>query len=131
MVAREIGRTQGAVNERRRELGAPRHDTSWHWTPREIRLLGTINDHELARRLGLTPSQVSGKRTRLGIPPYRPRPAFRRWTPRELRLLGTMTDSELGRRLRRTETSVKSMRQLRGIPGCHRAKRWTRAEEAR
>jgi len=41
------------------------------WKPRELRLLGTVSDRELARRLGRSLDSVQLKRSRLGIAPLK------------------------------------------------------------
>jgi hypothetical protein len=42
------------------------------WRARELKLLGTMSDHEVARRIGCGLSHVWQKRTALGIPAYVP-----------------------------------------------------------
>src|SRR5215470_10404455 len=56
------------------------------WTAREIRLLGTMPDNELARRLRRTSSDVRRQRGSLKIKPFKARSAFRLWKPKELLL---------------------------------------------
>ncbi len=41
------------------------------WTPREDRLLGTLSDRRLAKKLGRTVKSVEQRRSRLGIAPHR------------------------------------------------------------
>jgi hypothetical protein len=50
-----------AVAGKRRPGGRP-------WTAKELRLLGTVPDEELAARIGRTAGAVRIMRTRLGIP---------------------------------------------------------------
>src|SRR2546426_11019245 len=67
------------------------------WTAREIRLLGTKNDYELARRLRRPKHQINNQRRALKIPPFKPRPKFKYWKASEVALLGTMPDTELAK----------------------------------
>ena len=94
---------------------AMKKQTKRRWTAREIRLLGTAPDPEIALRLGRTLWAVMLRRGRLHI--QNPAPKFRWWTPAEDRLLGTMPDEELARRLNRTVQAVARERKLLRIPG--------------
>ena len=58
------------------------------WTPREIKLLGTKPDPEIARQIGRTEDAVSLKRSKLGIEA----PLHPRWREEEIKLLGTASD---------------------------------------
>jgi len=61
------------------------------WSAREIRLLGTRPDAELARQFHCSLYSVARKRLSLKVPYLAPH--YRRWTPAELKLLGTMPDT--------------------------------------
>ena len=90
------------------------------WTPKELRLLGTMPDDELAERIGRTAKAVRQMRTGRGIPSAEDRRRRehqdRAWTAAELALLGTIPDDELASRIGRTESAVRVMRGKRGIP---------------
>jgi hypothetical protein len=76
-VAARTGRTDGAVSDHRYVLGVPAfvkrapRGKSVEWTPAKERLLGTMPDTVLARRLRCSPMMVRWRRKRLGIPAHR------------------------------------------------------------
>jgi len=88
-----------------------------YWTKKEIALLGTMPDHDLARRLKRHPSSVVSKRLALGVR-YR-RPRYRWWKPNELKLLGRQQDAEIARLTSRTLQAVHLKRLKLGIPNRH------------
>jgi hypothetical protein len=65
-VAAQIGKTPGAVRQKREGLGIP-NPTANTWTAEEIALLGTLPDEEVAARLGRSRAAVTQKRCQLGI----------------------------------------------------------------
>lgn len=67
------------------------------WTAAQTKLIGTMTDSALAKRLGRTRRAVSSKRDSLGIAAFTPH--RRQWTPAELKLLGTMPDSAVAKKL--------------------------------
>jgi len=74
-LARRLGRGQGAVARRRRELGVPAYrarvpQVRREWAQGEDALLGTMTDKDLAERLGCRTQEVYSRRRRLGIPPF-------------------------------------------------------------
>jgi hypothetical protein len=88
--------------------------TGYHgplWTAKDIALLGTVADEEVARRIGRTVEAVRQKREELDIP----NPTSGRWTAEEVALLGTMPDREVARRLGRSPQSVTQKRIKLGI----------------
>jgi hypothetical protein len=99
-----------------------------NWTAAENALLGKLPDPDVARRIGLTPLSIFRRRTKLGIPAYKPpipkprkKLAVRRakskpWTSAEVSLLGTDTDRAIGARLGLTREAVQRERRLRKIP---------------
>jgi hypothetical protein len=99
------------------------------WTAKEIKLLGTLPDTHLARKLRRPIWDVRNQRDRLNIPPFQKRPKFRFWKASEIRQLGTMLDPDLARRLNRTRSSVVSQRRRLGIPCCPFDQLWTKKEE--
>ena len=76
-VAERTGRTLGAVQARRYVFGVPyvmkRNPISKppRWTPGRDRLLGTMPDSVLARKLRCSPFSVFNRRRKLKIPRYR------------------------------------------------------------
>ena len=86
--------------------------TQARWTPREIRLLGTRPDAEVARRIGRTVEAVSLKRqaSHIGAPLQPP------WTDQEIKLLGTQPDRAVGKLIGRSLVAVQGKRLLLGIP---------------
>jgi hypothetical protein len=65
-VAGRMGRTVGAVRQKREELRIP-NPASNRWTAEGIALLGTLPDREVARRLGRPLPSVTQKRIKLDI----------------------------------------------------------------
>ncbi len=82
------------------------------WTPREIKLLGTRPDAEVARRIGRTVEAVSLKRQVLGIGARLQPP----WRDEEIKLLGTQPDRAVGKLIGRSLVAVQGKRLLLGIP---------------
>lgn len=78
------------------------------WTIDEIKLLGTMQDADLAAKLGRTRTAVGNQRCERGIPAfsYRSRP----WVTSEILLLGKMPDAELAHRIGRTRRAVEQQR---------------------
>lgn len=67
--AQHLGLTIHQVAGERQRLGIRRHSTEPRlFTPTEDRLLGTMRDADLARRLGRPPNAVGQRRRYLGIP---------------------------------------------------------------
>ena len=97
------------------------------WTAQELRLLGTLSDHEVGRRLRRAVWAVYKQRTALKIPPFRPRGKWRPWKASELVLLTKLPAAEAARRLKR---SVKSIRRQRCRLGMRQfeSRRWSKAE---
>jgi hypothetical protein len=63
------GRSEGAVRQKREELGIPNPEGGRPgWAADELALLGTLPDAEVARRTGRTEGAVTSKRCKLGIP---------------------------------------------------------------
>jgi hypothetical protein len=85
------------------------------WTEREKRLLGTLPDHEVARRIGRTPNAVRIKREQMVLP----NPESRAWTADELALLGTETDAKVAERIGGTRGAVAQKRFALGMPPAH------------
>ena len=76
-VAKRTGRTESAVSERRYVLGVPAftkrkpRSEPVNWTPAKDRLLGTMADPDLARKLKCSPMAVFYRRRRLKIAAFR------------------------------------------------------------
>jgi len=84
------------------------------WTPAEIKLLGTLPDEEVARRIGRSVGAVIQRRELLHIPMQNPK--LRDWTADEDELLGTGPDAEIVRRLGRTLSATSHRRVRLKIP---------------
>jgi hypothetical protein len=80
------------------------------WKPDEDKLLGTLSDAEIGRRLGRNPKVVGVRRRQLGLV------AVRYWRPEDDRLLGTVSDKEVARRLGRSLRGVIRRRVRLRIP---------------
>jgi hypothetical protein len=81
------------------------------WTAREIKLLGTKPDAEIARVLDRSLESVRLKRQKLCIESHIQPP----WTDAEIQLLGTGPDREVARRIGRTTSAVQTKRLTLGI----------------
>jgi hypothetical protein len=112
-LAARLGRTAVAVGTRRRQIYGPRVKQR-RWSQRELRLLGTRLDREVAVMLGRRCGTVQVKRGTLGIPSYRARQKFK-WTPAKDRLLGTQPDKVLANRLGCSYYVAKDRRQKLGV----------------
>jgi len=99
------------------------------WTASEIKMLGQLNDCEVARRLRRSPDEVRRQRIRLGVPPLRPQ-HIKKWTRAEEKLLGIAPDREVARRLGRSAGSVRAHRLALGLHKYHLIiRQWTPGEE--
>jgi hypothetical protein len=125
-LARELGRSVYSVSNRRRvKHGALQKIRPW--TKRELRLLGTRPDPEIARLLDRKCGTVQVLRGVRGIASWRERNKFK-WTAAKDRLLGTKSDEALGKRFGTHRKSVEARRRALGIPaGISRP--WTQEEE--
>lgn len=85
------------------------------WTPAMDRLLGTMPDTRVAKKIGFSAQIVSIRRHELGIPPYRRLD----WTKAD-RLLGKVPDSEVARIVGTTQPNVTYRRRKKGIPALGR-----------
>ncbi len=101
------------------------HGTAW--AADEERLLGTVSDQDLARRLGRSLRAISLRRRKLRIPKFHSQ--RRPWTQAEDALLGTMSDRKFARKFKRGVRSVIVRRCGKGIPLLVRQKyRWRPAD---
>jgi hypothetical protein len=101
------------------------HGTSWEFG--EDRLLGTMSDEDVARRLGRTVRATLLRRQQLQIQKFQSR--RRPWTEAEERLLGTMSDRRFARRFQRSVGSVKTRRYEKDIALlCRQKHRWQPAD---
>jgi hypothetical protein len=75
------------------------------WTKSELRLLGTMPDADVARRLGRNYSAVLSKRQQFKIPYKHPR--YASWKPSELELLNRLSNKEVAKRTSRTINAVR------------------------
>ena len=84
-----------------------------NWTPEQLKLLGTMSDVQLAKRLGCSPAVISKKRRKLGIPAFGRAPNKHAWGTTELGLLG-FPDAEVARITGRTVAEVAAKRKELG-----------------
>lgn len=128
--ARRIGRGKYCILARRRAIGVAKTTLHRPWTEKEVALLGTVPDLELARRLNRTKGSIVDKRNQLRIYRYRNRPGYGAWKGIEDALLGKFADSEVARRLGRPKRVVRRRRNKLGIPSFWMKREWTAAETA-
>jgi hypothetical protein len=114
-----------AVEQRRRralKLNLGRNlNLGYHgprWTPKQLALLGTMPDDEVAKRVRRTSNAVRVMRGRLGIAPF----GDRHWTSEQLALLGMASDKEIASRIGRTPIAVTVKRYKRKIYRTDRAR---------
>lgn len=75
-IATKIGRSLGAVETKRADLGIPAHrQHRFDWTPARLRLLGRMSDAALAGQLGCDYKTVFRERRRRGIAAFAPQHA--------------------------------------------------------
>lgn len=99
------------------------------WTQRELKLLGTMPDSDVAQRTGRTAQAVASRRATLGIP--NPAPQTRPWTSADHKLLGKFPDDEVARRTGRTAAAVEARRETYKIPRANpKIRDWTPEEDA-
>jgi len=60
------------------------------WTPEDDAILGTISDHEIARRMGLSWYVVRARRVKLGIPTYSKSQSATRIPPEAIKKLNEL-----------------------------------------
>lgn len=82
------------------------------WTQREVELLGTATDREVARRIKRSYRAVLKKRHLLRVPAFYQQQ--HRWTRRELAWLGRLPDAEISRRLNIARNTVAAKRRALG-----------------
>jgi len=131
-LAEKLGRSLGAVTERRSKLRIPnQYRQNRLWSAEEDKLLGTMPDEELARQLGRTMIAVKMRRSLKGIPDSS-HPAPLAWKADEIRLLGTKPDRDVAAETGRTLESVRLKRLKMGIRGFERPlqRPWTQADDA-
>jgi hypothetical protein len=99
-----------------RFLKEHRHIGGRPWTAKELRLLGTKADEEVAKRIGRTRQAVRVQRLRAGLPRVIPPGGRREWDDAELGALARMSDVEVARHTGRTLKAVRVKRSVRRIP---------------
>lgn len=90
------------------------------WNVRELSLLGTCPDRDVAQTLGISPQTVWMKRRELGIPPYGEPPRTVLWTAEELALLGKVADKRIAEQKGVHAVTVAKKREELGIPRASR-----------
>ncbi|AJO79363.1 hypothetical protein [Pseudomonas sp. MRSN 12121] len=105
------------IAAKRNQLSIPAHD-QLHvprnvWNEDNVKLLGTIPDELLGRKLGVSITAVQNARLRRGIPALLQRRNV--WSEEALALLGTMLDKKLAARLGVSNAAVSVKRKNMGI----------------
>jgi hypothetical protein len=80
------------------------------WTKDEDKLLGTMTDAALAKRLGCATMTVFKRRHALKIAPLRPSGGYNKWGVTELAMLGRWPDEELAQITGRSLAEVQAKR---------------------
>jgi len=103
------------MERRRRKIAS---STQRFWTPKQISMLGTMPDAEVARRLGLWTTTVFEKRTSLNIAPLNPsmEQVKFHWKPAHLKRLGKESDSRIAKDLGISDSVVTAKRHSLAIP---------------
>ena len=126
-VARRLGISMTMVYWRRRKLGIA---GLLPWKPKERALLGTMSDHDVARKLKRSLGAVRHHRIRRGIRAFG-HTIRHSWTRAEEKLLGRYPDRELAKRLGVSPAAVQVRRCRLRIPKpqplCWK---WRREEDA-
>ncbi len=120
-----LGWSYTRIHTRRRQLAAGKvRRAAPEWTVEEDRLLGTMPDRELARRLGRTVTAVTHRRSVKHVQIMKP------WRPGDLKVLGTRSDEEIALLLGGPISTVRTKRWSLGTPPKAKFRPWTAAEEA-
>lgn len=90
------------------------------WTPKELTLLGTMEDAALAKLIGRTYRAVRWRRQAQGIAPYRRHVVH--WTDQMIGELGTGADAAVAARLGLSRICVARKRGELRIPAAPRKK---------
>ncbi|BCE03341.1 hypothetical protein [Marinicellulosiphila megalodicopiae] len=124
-LAQKWGSTRSVIYSKRKLLGIPpfqpetleyKSIADYHiWTAKEVALLGTMFDTEVASIVGLAPCTVTNYRNSLGIEPFSERGPII-WTDIMLRNLGEMSDKEFSEYFEVSVTSICCKRILMQIP---------------
>jgi hypothetical protein len=134
VLAQRLGVPVYIVSHRRRRLGikpAPKgHPHAW--SVRELALLGTKPDAEVARLIHRSVLAVRCQRSLRHIPAVPdPNAKLKPYAKQEEALLGTLPDAEVARKLGRTMFAVQARRIALRIPKFNAQRRaWTPAEDA-
>jgi len=120
-IAKRIGRTDSAVNIKRRILGIPAFGKStsenkYRWSKKELAMLGKLTDAQVARETGLTSGVVAAKRRILGRPIAGGKTSRRRnWTKNEISKLGKISDIAFSKQFGINRRQVREKRYELGI----------------
>jgi hypothetical protein len=99
------------------------------WTADEEKLLGSMADESLAKKLGRTVKGVEARRIGRRIPKFAGRRHY--WKPEDDKLLGVLPDEEVAKRLGATVVSVQVRRfKLGRLKPFSKHRQWTVEEDA-
>ena len=97
------------------------------WTSKEEKLIGTMPDGAVAKRLGRSVSAVTARR-RLKAIPYL-NPVLRPWHDAEIKLFGKASDEKIAKRTGRSLKGVQGKRRELGLLVRPRVRPWTARED--
>ena len=86
--------TVKTVTQKRESLGIKAHIGPKKWTTRELKLLGTDTDVNIANQLSLSASLIARQRKILNIPSFKGSKPFK-WKKSSLAMLGKFTDADI------------------------------------
>lgn len=120
-VAKRIGRSPGAVTEKRVGLKITAYSGQAgggrRWTAAEVALLGRASDATVARETGRTVRAVGSKRAALNVPAASGWcGGGRAWTAEEVALVGTDRDEVIAKKIGRTPMAVTLRRVAMRLP---------------
>ena len=120
-VARRIGRSPGAVTDKRVGLRIAAYSGyvggGRRWTAAEVALLGRASDATVAKQTGRTVQAVGSKRTALNVPAASGWcGGGRAWTAEEVALVGTDRDEVVAKKIGRTPMAVTLRRVAMKLP---------------
>ena len=107
--------------------GKPVDPNDRAWTPKEEKLIGTMPDRAVAKRLGRSVSAVTARRRQKEIPYLNA--VLRPWPDAEIKLLEKSSDENVAKRTGRSLKSVQDKRRAVGLLVRPRSRPWTERED--
>jgi len=131
IISQRTKRSLCSIERRKRKLFPEKYKSTKgapFWSKAEIRLLGTMTDRELAKKLGRTYRSVEVKRRKMGISVMAIRPQFK-WTAQRNKMLLTHSDRHLAHLWKCSAKILRCQRRALGIPAIKKDKAWTQRED--